>query len=527
MKLYITLMLSTLALVATSCNKGEKQIIENAEKASFTIYTYDEFGLPLGSGSGFFIDESGIGITNYHVLDQITKAIILTSDKSKFEIESIVAADPNLDIIKFKVRNPRAILFDFLQFENSLPDKGDKVFCISSPDGLTNSFSEGVVSSIRENSIEGKVIQFTAPISPGSSGSAILNHNGNIIAITKYKRTGEYNENLNFGIYADEDLINSINRDLFSKHNPKFSKRNNFFILNKKSDNSPHDILNAIEFSENGTTLYMSFTNSYLLEDPDAVWGVYQDINRDENTSMYLEDLTSGTKYYLISSSLGDKNNMTRVPLGTTIRYKQYFPKILGIPNNISVREPDTRSAQWSNISLSDKYELSYFNDDDFLFIDALKSIKRGDILESINLLNELVGYDPSNVEALSMLGVLSYSIENNSEALNYFDRVIELSPSSPVHYSNRHIIHKKINNIEAALNDISKAISLAPDQPEFYESRELIYLLMNENEKAMNDFFKRDEIEAKDQKRPPITQSGVAKEKIYKKVLSQRKNIL
>ena len=512
-----------LALLAISCTKGVKQVIKDAERASFTIYTYDEYGMPLATGSGFFIDESGTALTNYHVLDEATQAIILTADKSKYEIDSIIGADPNLDIIKFKIKNPQNKHFGFLEFNNSLPEKGDKVLCISSPDRLTNSFSDGVVSSIRENAVEGKVIQFTAPVSPGSSGSAIMNEKGKIIAITKFKRIGENNESLNFGVYISDEILNDINKDQFSKYNPKFSNRNNFIILNKKSDNDPHDILNAIEFGENGTTLYMSFTNTHLLENPEESWGIYQDISIKEEESMYLKDLSDGKKYFLISSTLNDKNNPTEVPLGTTLRYKQFLPKLNHIPKCISIGEPDSRSARWSNVCIDSENKLDYFNDDEYLFIYALQAIEDGDISVSENLLTELIDYDPSNVEALSMLGVLSYSKDNKFEALKYFNKVIELSPNSPVHYANRHMILKQIGNLDEAIEDISKAISLAPGQPEFYEAREHLYLLQGNQEKAMNDFILRDKIQSKDQNRAPLMKSNAPQIEMYRKIISKR----
>lgn len=512
------------AILFTNCTIKTKEIIAEAEASSFTIYTYNEFGLPQGTGSGFFIDKSGVGITNYHVLDGATKAIILTSDNLKFEIDSILGADSDIDIIKFKIKNTNNYQFHFLEFENLLPYKGDRVLCVSSPSGLANSFSDGVVSSIRENSVEGKVIQFTAAISPGSSGSAILNEKGKIIAVTKYKRTGENNESLNFGIFVSNDIINSINKDQFSKYNPKFSRRDNFIILNKKSDNDPNNILNAIEFGENGTTLYMSFTNTHLMESADDVWGIYQDINKKDEESNYIKDLATGHKYFLLSSTLGDKKNPTPVTLGTTVRYKQFFPKLNNIPKCISIGEPDTRAAKWSNICLSEKNLINYFNDDDFLFIDALNAFEEGDTIESINLLLNLLDYDPSNIEAQSILGVLYYSINNKFEALKYFNKVIELSPNSPVHYVNRHIIHKQIGNIKDALNDISKAISLAPDQPEYYEARETLYLLLDDKTNAMNDYFSRDDIVSKEEKRKSLRDNSGKLENIYNSILLKRR---
>ena len=64
----------------TACQKSLQQIIAEVEPATCTIYTYDEYGAPSGSGSGFFIEPNGIGVTNWHVLDKSIKAIVKMPD---------------------------------------------------------------------------------------------------------------------------------------------------------------------------------------------------------------------------------------------------------------------------------------------------------------------------------------------------------------------------------------------------------------------------------------------------------------
>ena len=66
------LLVALVAFSFTSCKQEKtiKEIIADTKQATFTIYTYDEYGSPSGSGSGFFIDENGTGITNYHVLER-------------------------------------------------------------------------------------------------------------------------------------------------------------------------------------------------------------------------------------------------------------------------------------------------------------------------------------------------------------------------------------------------------------------------------------------------------------------------
>lgn len=123
-------------IILCSCQKNLKEIISETEKATFTVYTYDEFGSPLGSGSGFFIDDTGIGITNYHVLDGAVKAMLKTSDGQEYEIDKVLASDKNWDIIKFSIISPSNTKFTYLNFTQKQMEQGDKVYNISSPLGL-------------------------------------------------------------------------------------------------------------------------------------------------------------------------------------------------------------------------------------------------------------------------------------------------------------------------------------------------------------------------------------------------------
>ena len=107
MRKYLNLIICVLILSA--CKPSLKDIIEEAERSTFIIYTYDEYGTPKGIGSGFFIDSKGTGITNYHVLDGAVKAILKTSYDEKYEINQVVASDRKWDIVKFTIKNDKNI----------------------------------------------------------------------------------------------------------------------------------------------------------------------------------------------------------------------------------------------------------------------------------------------------------------------------------------------------------------------------------------------------------------------------------
>jgi S1-C subfamily serine protease len=77
---------------------------------------------------------------------------------------------------------------------------GQKVYAIGAPQGLDLTISDGIVSALRMLP-QGKVIQTTAPISPGSSGGGLFDAYGKLVGIMTFQhRTGQ---NLNFAVPAD------------------------------------------------------------------------------------------------------------------------------------------------------------------------------------------------------------------------------------------------------------------------------------------------------------------------------------
>jgi S1-C subfamily serine protease len=75
--------------------------------------------------------------------------------------------------------------------------EGEHIVVIGNPDGLSATVSDGILSAIREN---GQFLQITAPVSPGSSGSPVLDDKGQLIGVVVASREAEHNQNLNFAI---------------------------------------------------------------------------------------------------------------------------------------------------------------------------------------------------------------------------------------------------------------------------------------------------------------------------------------
>ena len=131
-------------------------------------------------GSGFLVDNEGIIVTNYHVIEGAKSATATFRDGKTLKIAGVLAIVPEKDIAILKVSNLSAGL-QHLVLADRLPRKGEKVVTFGAPRGLSFSVSEGIVSGIRseteiralDSSKCGTWIQTTAPISPGNSGARL------------------------------------------------------------------------------------------------------------------------------------------------------------------------------------------------------------------------------------------------------------------------------------------------------------------------------------------------------------------
>jgi len=149
----------------------------------------------------FFISQNGDIITNYHVLQGASSAEVKTSDGKTYPITYIVAEDEQSDIIRLSVNIPSQYVSP-LSLNKTIPEVGERIIVYGSPLGLENTVSDGIVSAVREIPDFGKIIQITAPISPGSSGSPVLNMNGEVIGIATFQFIE--GQNLNFAIPSEK-----------------------------------------------------------------------------------------------------------------------------------------------------------------------------------------------------------------------------------------------------------------------------------------------------------------------------------
>jgi tetratricopeptide (TPR) repeat protein len=175
-------------------------IIRNAEPSVVVILTYDKDGKSLGQGSGFFVNPKGHIVTSNHVLRGARRAEVKAADGKIYGISRVLAVDEEGDLILLSVDIPAESVHP-IPVAKGLPEVGERVIVIGTPFGLEKTVSDGIVSAVREIPGFGNIIQVTAPISQGSSGSPIINMKGEVIGVvTFFMMAGQ---NLNFAIPAE------------------------------------------------------------------------------------------------------------------------------------------------------------------------------------------------------------------------------------------------------------------------------------------------------------------------------------
>jgi len=199
------LMIITLSLLSTLphiayADQNLVELLKNARPSVVLIHTYDRDNNLLKRGSGFFISAEGDLITNKHVVEGAYSATAKLITGEQYPVEGISAMDADHDIVKLRVKADKKIEV-FLKLSNDIPLVGEDVVVVGNPLGLESTVSVGIISAVRQTPKYGKIVQISAPISPGSSGSPVMNMKGQVIGIATL--TMKEGQALNFAIPSE------------------------------------------------------------------------------------------------------------------------------------------------------------------------------------------------------------------------------------------------------------------------------------------------------------------------------------
>lgn len=191
----LTLLATVFTFAQSRAPKSPGEVVRAQSQAIVTIEALDERGNVTGQGSGFIVTASGAVITNLHVVRGAATVRVKLPSGDVYKTADLVDVDDQKDIAILKLKGfklPIVALGD-----SDRAEVGDAILVISSPEGLTNSLSTGVISGVRRLDTH-RIFQITAPISQGSSGGALFDASGELIGIVTYVlKSGQ---NINFAV---------------------------------------------------------------------------------------------------------------------------------------------------------------------------------------------------------------------------------------------------------------------------------------------------------------------------------------
>ena len=167
----------------------------------------------IGRGSGFFVSSNGDILTNHHVIESAEYINVITYDEQRYSA-LVKDYDSVRDMALIKVNMPYSV--PFLRISSVLPKQGEAVIAIGNPKGLRGTVSDGIVSAIRHED-NNTWVQFTAPISGGSSGGALFNLKSEVVGMPTLGSVKEDVQNINFAV-ASTVLNQFLSLNHFAKY---------------------------------------------------------------------------------------------------------------------------------------------------------------------------------------------------------------------------------------------------------------------------------------------------------------------
>jgi len=198
MKFFLSTILLALVFASTvAAQDFLPELVKRVKPSAVAIETFDARGNVVSRGSGFFIAVDKV-VTNRHVIEKSSRVEIHLINGKKYPVKGVLAIDGEGDLAILQVDVPAAVP---LLIEKTAPQEGESIVVIGNPFGLEGSVSNGIVSAVREIPGYGKIIQITAPISPGSSGSPVVNMRGQVIGVATLQAAE--GQSLNFAVPSE------------------------------------------------------------------------------------------------------------------------------------------------------------------------------------------------------------------------------------------------------------------------------------------------------------------------------------
>lgn len=233
-----------------------KEVYAQVADSTVEISVYDEDGVLFSLGSGFFIDEYGTVITNFHVIEGASGAAATLYNGESYAITGVIDYSRELDMAVLSCAIPASKPMTISQREVST---GDTIYTLGSALGETNTFSNGIVSNPARVVDGERFIQITAPISHGNSGGPLINEFGEVIGINSW--TYSDGQNMNYAIDIRELENLALNGEpmpmdaFFSETGVRLANGSGSYtiVTTGNEGETVYELADYIEWEENGS----------------------------------------------------------------------------------------------------------------------------------------------------------------------------------------------------------------------------------------------------------------------------------
>ena len=179
-----------------------EQIVEFVAPSVVLILTGKGGGQLAATGSGLIVLSNGALLTAYHLVKDASEVQVCLKSGEVYDKVELVAFDERRDIAALRIQ---ATGLPVIPNSNAPAEAhvGERVYALSNPQGLPWTVTEGILSAVRlADDVEGagngyQLLQFTAPVSPGSSGGVLVDAQGRALGIIVASKNGQ---NLNFAV---------------------------------------------------------------------------------------------------------------------------------------------------------------------------------------------------------------------------------------------------------------------------------------------------------------------------------------
>jgi tetratricopeptide (TPR) repeat protein len=404
------------------------ELVRRIKPSAVAIETFDTRGNVISRGSGFFVGPDRI-ITNRHVIERSSRAVIHLMDGRKYPVKGVIAVDGEGDLALLQVDIPQQFVRS-LPIVRSVPQEGESIVVVGNPFGLEGSISNGIVSAVREISGYGKIIQITAPISPGSSGSPVVNMFGQVIGVATLQAAE--GQSLNFAVPAERILLMRVGEiqtfasltDETQKNKRSSAER---FYSQGVAQLSRDDYARALPFFERAAELDPEYTEAwYQVGFCYGVLGRHSDALRASRqaaklrpdwaethanigaSSFALGQFTEAAEAYRNAIRLDENNADTQYAYGLTLnKLARIDEEILAYRRAITIK-PDHANAL-------EKLGQAYF--------------KQKRWAAAAEVFEQLKAYRPDS-KTYSALGECYFELDRADDALSAFNNAVGYDPN-------------------------------------------------------------------------------------------------